>query len=79
MLEYLDSQQNMKFILESVNSQGLPSYEDVAGEDETRKASCTNTSKLKSQIGYIEGSGGSIWVEGFPMDTEVPGWIPGEG
>jgi hypothetical protein len=32
--------------LESVNSQGLPSYEDVAGEDENRKPSCTNTSKF---------------------------------
>ncbi len=47
----IGTQQNMKFILDSVNSQGLPSYEDVTGmggEDEGKRASSgSNTSKFQ--------------------------------
>ena len=47
----------MKFILDSVNSQGLPSYEDVTGgmvgetgDETSRKASVgANTSKIKGK------------------------------
>jgi hypothetical protein len=49
--ELFGTQQNMKFILDSVNSQGLPSYEDVTGmggEDEGKRASTgSNTSKFQ--------------------------------
>ena len=51
MPELFGTQQNMKFILDSVNSQGLPSYEDVTGmggEDEGKRASVgSNTSKFQ--------------------------------
>jgi hypothetical protein len=36
----------MKFILDSVNSQGLPSYEDVTGMGDEENGKTTNTSQL---------------------------------